>query len=690
MTVNVRDSKDAAGAADTAVDDTIVVTIDLTNVNETPVITTTATTASVAENSTAVITLAASDVDMPDTQTWSVESGDDGSKFTIDSSGALSFTNAPDFEMPNQSGSTNNTYVVTVKVADSGGLSDTHELTVTVTNVNEAPVITTISTTHTDFDVDENTATTEVIKTYAATDVDAATTLAWSLAGADAGDFTITKNTDGDGEVKFASVPNFEMPVDADTMNDYDIQVKVRDNGIPGNRGSSNQLDATVSVVVNVLDVNETPVVSGDNSPDFAEIEYDVLDAELTAANYVIATYSATDDDNSDNANLQTVTWDVSGDDAAHFTINSATGVLSFSIRPDFENAVDMGSNNTYEIVVEADDGQGESNSVGMFTVTVTVTNVDETPEIMTTDASHTAPSFVEIEYDAATSELEVADYEARDEEEQTIAWSRTGTDAGDFSIDANTGVLSFAQRPNFEMAADDGGDNVYNITVRASDTASPANVRELEVVVTVTDVNERPDINEDTVPSYVEIEYDFTGTRPDVHTFTATDYDNMDTFVWSLVGTDAAYLDIGAASGILTFTQDTGFGHGPLPNFEHPRDDDAGDGSSNTYSITVRATDDDAADQKFTDYAVVVTVTDVNEAPEFTGTPDTALTPDEHDANDNYVVMELADYDARDEEGGVTLVAHGRGQRRFCHQRRRRGHLRGNAQLRGAGGLRR
>ena len=62
---------------------------------------------------------------------------------------------------------------------------------------------------------------------------------------------------------------------------------------------------------------------------------------------------------------------------------------------------------------------------------------------------------------------------------------------------------------------------------------------------------------------------------------------------------------------------------------------------------------------QKFTDYAeeyaVVVTVTDVNEVPEFTGTPETAITLDEHDANDNYVVMDLSDYDARDEEGGVT-----------------------------------
>ena len=39
----------------------------------------------------------------------------------------------------------NNTYVVTVKLTDSGGLSDMLTFTVTVTNENEAPEITTNS-----------------------------------------------------------------------------------------------------------------------------------------------------------------------------------------------------------------------------------------------------------------------------------------------------------------------------------------------------------------------------------------------------------------------------------------------------------------------------------------------------------------------------------------------------------------
>ena len=637
---------DAGGLSDTH---TLIVTV--TDVNEAPVILSPETTVDVRENRTLVIVLEAADLDALDTKTWSVESADDGGTFEINaetaSTAILTFKNAPDFETPTDVGATamNNTYVVTVKVEDTGGLSDTHRITVTVTDVNETPTISfPISSTITE---DENTATTEIIATYVATDPDATTgTMSWDLQGNDAGDFTITSTVNGTANLYFAASPNFEGPADTGTNNVYDVTVRVRDNGSP-------RLQDTQGVGITVQDVNETPVISGDNSPDFAEIEYDATSPVLT-----VGTYTATDDEG------DSVTWAVTGTDAEHFSINSTSGELSFSVRPDFENPADLAdsnmmgrSNNMYEIVLEAEDDNAQGGKTGTktgtFAVVVSVTNVDETPEITTTAASHTAPSFMEIEYDAATEDLVVADYDGRDEESQTITWSKAGTDSGDFTIDSSTGVLSFDQRPNYEIPVDADTDNVYNVTVRARDTAS--NTRELAVVVTVTDVNERPDIDENfnAPQTYMEIEYDFTGTRPEVHAFTAEDYD-MDTFEWSLLGTDAAYLEIDATTGVLTFRQDSGFGQGPLPNFEHPRDDE-GDGSSNTYSITVRATDDDASNQKSTDYAVIVTVTEVNEVPEFTRTPETAITLDEHDANDNYVVMDQADYDAEDEEGGVT-----------------------------------
>ncbi len=664
-------------------EDTIGVNVHVTDVNEAPVITTNSGNAVIfreAENTatTEVIeTFEATDVDANTQLTWNLE-GPDAGDFTITTNaqgqGELEFANVPDFETPAGSlGTDPNVYVFTVRVRDNGSprKQDTIGINLHVTNVNEAPEITTTATTYTAFNVDENTATTAVIKTYEATDVDASTTLTWSLEGNDAGDFTITSTVNGTANLYFAASPNFENAADTGTNNVYDVTVRVRDNGSP-------RLQDTQGVAITVEDVNETPVISGVNSPEFEEIEYDATSPVLT-----VGTYRATDDEG------DSVTWAVSGTDAGHFSINSTTGVLSFSIRPDFENPADLddsnmigGSNNMYEIVLEAEDDNAQGGKTGTktgtFAVVVSVTNVDETPEITTDGTSHTEPSFVEIEYDAATADLNVVVYAARDEEDGTtgITWSLSGTDAGGFTISTDTatgmGTLTFRNRPNYEIAVDGDTDNDYEITVRASDTTGTTKTREMSVVVTVTDVNERPDIDENfNAPqtSYMEIEYDadttMAGVLRDIHTFTATDYDAGDTIGWALVGTDAAHLEIDPTTGVLTFRQDNSFGQGPLPNFEHPRDDNA-DGS-NTYSITVRATDDDASDPKSTEYAVVVTVTDVNEQPEFTGTPETAIALDEHDANDNYVVMDLADYDASDEEVGVTWSLTGTDRRDFA-----------------------
>ncbi|MCB6185446.1 cadherin repeat domain-containing protein, partial [Leeia sp. TBRC 13508] len=71
-----------------------------------------------------------------------IVSGGDGAKFSIDSSGNLTFNAAPDYENPTDS-DTNNTYIVTVKAVDGAGNFSTQQITVTVTDVDEiAPTIT--------------------------------------------------------------------------------------------------------------------------------------------------------------------------------------------------------------------------------------------------------------------------------------------------------------------------------------------------------------------------------------------------------------------------------------------------------------------------------------------------------------------------------------------------------------------
>ena len=76
--------------------------------------------------------------------------------------GVLSFVSAPDFE-------TTTSVTATVTVTDAAGLFDTQEVTVTVTNVNEAP---TITSTTTAFTIAEN-QTAIPGATITATDVDA-------------------------------------------------------------------------------------------------------------------------------------------------------------------------------------------------------------------------------------------------------------------------------------------------------------------------------------------------------------------------------------------------------------------------------------------------------------------------------------------------------------------------------------
>ena len=105
----------------------LAVTVAVTDVNEPPTITENATP-SVDENTTAVATYRATDPDERATITWSVEDPGAGD-FTITNAGALSFASAPNYEVKSS-------YTVTVRASD--GTNDVpHDVTVTVTDVNE-------------------------------------------------------------------------------------------------------------------------------------------------------------------------------------------------------------------------------------------------------------------------------------------------------------------------------------------------------------------------------------------------------------------------------------------------------------------------------------------------------------------------------------------------------------------------
>ena len=95
---------------------------------------------SLAENTTAVTTVTATDPDVGQTLSYSIIGGADASKFTIGSStGALSFVTAPNFELPTDAGG-NNVYDVIVQASDGHGGIDTQAIAVSVQNVVGATI----------------------------------------------------------------------------------------------------------------------------------------------------------------------------------------------------------------------------------------------------------------------------------------------------------------------------------------------------------------------------------------------------------------------------------------------------------------------------------------------------------------------------------------------------------------------
>ncbi|MCB0125509.1 MAG: VWA domain-containing protein, partial [Caldilineaceae bacterium] len=83
-----------------------------------------------------------------------------------------------------------------------------------------------------------------------------------------------------------------------------------------------------------------------------------------------VTTVTATDGDG------DTLSYSISGGaDAALFSINSSTGVLTFVAAPDFENPTDAGGDNVYDAQVTVSDGNSGSD---VQDIAVTVTDVNE------------------------------------------------------------------------------------------------------------------------------------------------------------------------------------------------------------------------------------------------------------------------------------------------------------------------
>ena len=187
------------------------------------------------ENDTAAVALyRGADAD-GDALRWSL-TGADSSAFRWQGSGltrALRFAAAPDYEAKS-------TYRVTAGVSD-GAVAATQAVTVRVTNVDEAPVLSGPADTTV---VEHGSGT---VALYRAVDPEGEA-VTWSLSGADRDTLALS----GGGQLSFKRAPDYERPADADSDNVYAVRVRAFDG----------PLGDSLAVTVRVSNVEEAGTVS--------------------------------------------------------------------------------------------------------------------------------------------------------------------------------------------------------------------------------------------------------------------------------------------------------------------------------------------------------------------------------------------------------------------------------------------
>ena len=543
VTVSVHDGKNATEGVDTTVDDTITVTITVTNVNEAPVVAG-PVTKNYPENGTATVDTYTAQDPENDNFTWRL-SGVDAVDFAI-SGGNLTFSPSPDFEVPTNDG-TDNVYQVTVEAFD-GTKTGILDVTVTVTNVNEPPAFPSTETGARS--VVENTEAGQNIGSpVKAADPDNGDTLTYALGGTDAGSFDIV-TTSGQLQTKDG--------LNREAKDSYTVTVSVRDSK-NASGAADTATDASVTVTITVTDENETPVITGDSSPDY--VENDTAD---------VANYTATDPDNG------TIIWSLSGADASKFFI-SANGVLTFKTYPDFEARASSNNSNAYQVTVEATDG---TNPVTLD-VTVSVTNVEEAG---TVTLSSVQPQ-VDTVLTATLSDPDIVSGNP------TWQWARGDSANGSFTN--ISGATSATYTP-----VDADKDKYLQLTASYTDGHSANKsadvVSDNAVQAVPVASNTAPDFSDATTTRTIP---ENTAAATNIgDAVSATDAEN-DTLTYSLDEAGAASFDIIPVSGQLQ----------TKAALDHE--------TTSSYTVTVTATDTFGLTDTI---AVTITVTDVNEAPEF------------------------------------------------------------------------
>ena len=521
-----------------------------TDANAAPTFSSSATF-SAAENQTTAGTVLATDGDTGDDITgYAITGGADQSFFSIGvTSGALTFDAAPNFEDAQDQG-TNNTYVVEVQATSGTGTREktaTQTITVTVTDVaGEAPGK-------------------PAAPTVSAASV-SSLTVNWSApdnGGPAIDDYDVRYRAGTTGDWSDGNHTGTATTATLSGLSEntsYQVQVRATNDEGTGSWSDSG---------TGTTDANAAPTFSSSSTFDAAENQ--------TAAGTVLATDGDTDDD--------VTGYEITGGaDQSFFSIGATSGALTFDAAPNFEDAQDQGTNNTYVVTVEATSGTGTREKTATQTITVTVTDEDEAPgKPDAPDVAAASVSSLTVSWSApANAGPAIDDYDVQ---------YRAGT-SGSWSDGGHTGTATTATLSSLSE------NTSYQVQVRATNDEGTGSWSDSGTGTT--DANAAPTFSSSST-------FDAAENQTAAGTVLATDGDTDDDVTGYEItgGADQSFFSIGATSGALTFDD--------APNFEDAEDQ----GTDNTYVVTVQATSGTGTREKTATQTITVTVTDVaGEAP--------------------------------------------------------------------------
>ena len=275
---------------------------------------------------------------------YALKAVDDVSSFTIDTkTGEVTLKNSANFEAKSS-------YTFTVVATDAAGNPSEKAVTLSVTDVNEAPTAVTLNGSTATLAENTNTANPIKVANITVAD-DALGKNSVTLTGADAANFEV-----GDDRGLYLKAG---VQLDFETKAQYDVTVNVADNTLTGST------PVTANYSLSVSDVNEAPTAVTLNNKLATVAENTILSARMKVADIAIT---------DDALGEETIT--LIGSDAERFEVVDGALYLKANTALDFEVKP------TYEVAVAVADQSLAGSTVVHATsnYSLAVTNVNEAP----------------------------------------------------------------------------------------------------------------------------------------------------------------------------------------------------------------------------------------------------------------------------------------------------------------------